>query len=115
MSDLQWFNLSRLTLKKDLIETQYDYAYKMYIRSINEFFLNVPFKVIFPVEVLLDKENPVLTIIIAEEIPPKLMYKFCEEFGYYSPTVEYNEDIIDGLRSYKFTKKVEWSNLNDMI
>ena len=115
MSDLHWFNLSTLTIKKDTIEKQYDYAYKMYIRSINEFFLHCPFKVIFPVEVLLDKENPILTIIIAEEIPPKLMHKFCEEFGYYSPTVEYHEDIIDGLRSYKFVKKVNWDNLNNMI
>ena len=50
MSDLHWFNLSTLTIKKDTIEKQYDYAYKMYIRSINEFFNYAPYKVIFPVE-----------------------------------------------------------------
>ena len=115
MSDLHWFNLSTLTIKKDTIEKQYDYAYKMYIRSINEFFNYAPYKVIFPVESLLDEDNPVLTIIINEEIPAKLMYKFCEEFGYYAPTVTYHEDIMNGLRTYKFIKKVNWDNLKDMI
>lgn len=107
MNDFNWFNLSTLTFKRDIILKQYDYAYDMYIRSINEFFNNVPYKVFFPVEVLLEEVNPVLTIIIGEEIPPKLMYEFCEEFGYFAPTVEYSEDI-DGVRIYKFTKKVDW-------
>lgn len=114
MGDLQWFNLSTLTIKKDMIEKQYDFAYTRYIEEIKKFFSYVPYKVFFPVEELLNKNNPVLTIVIDEEIPPRLMFRFCEEFGYYSPTVEYHEITIGGLRTYKFTKKVEWEYLNNI-
>lgn len=114
MNDLNWYNLSRLTIKKDLIEKQYDYSYKKYIRDVKEFFNYVPYKVFFPISELLNHNNPVLTIVIGEEIPPRLMFRFCEEFGYYSPTVEYHETTIGGLRTYKFTKKVEWEYLNNI-
>ena len=40
------------------------------------------------------------------------MYKFCEEFDFYSPTVKYLElSSINDVREYKFVKKIDWEKL----
>ena len=42
----------------------------------------------------------------------RLMYKFCEEFDFYSPTVKYLElSSINDVREYKFVKKIDWEKL----
>jgi len=112
MSDLLFLNLYETCVKYHKYAKQYEYSKELYIKEIKEFFNNYIFRPHFPSDLLKDGVNPVLTFATMEEIPPKLMYKFCEEFGFYSPTVEYLDSISsEPWRVYKFTKKVNWEEI----
>ena len=113
MGDLLFQNLMDTCLKAHNYNSQYKYAKELYLKEIKEFFNNCIFQPEFPSDLLVQKINPVLTFGTYEEIPPKLMYDFCEKFGFYTPTVDYLEPVdaaglLEGWRVYKFTKKVDW-------
>lgn len=121
MTDLLFYNLYDTCVKYHKYQNQYEYAKEAYIKEIEKFFNHNIFKPIFPSDLLVQKINPVLTFATFEEIPPRLMYRFCDEFGFYAPTVDYLEkdtsiisgsmesyNIFNDWRVYKFTKKVEW-------
>lgn len=117
MSNLLFYNLYDTCVKSHKYAEQYEYAQKAYIRAIEQFFNNCIFKPHFPSDYLNEGVNPVLTFAAYEEIPPKMMYRFCEEFGFYSPTVEYleNNDSIITWRVYKFKKKVNWEQYKNVV
>lgn len=105
--NLMDYNLIKTTREYYTKKAQYEYLKESYIREVKNFFNNAIDRVSFPVEMVKDKDvNPVLSFMTLEEIPPRLMYRFCEEYDYYAPIVEYIELSGHGsIRVYKFTKK----------
>lgn len=110
MSNLQWFSVAETYLKYRKYKSQSEYFYEIYMRDIKAFFNNAISHINFPIESIENKINPTLRFATQEEIPPKMMLKFCEEFSFYAPTVKYDEL---GFRYYSFVKKVDWESLND--
>ena len=110
MSNLQWFNVANTYLKYRKYKSQFEYSYEIYMRDINAFFNNAISHVNFPIEHIENKINPTLRFVTMEEIPPKMMLDFCNEFGFYAPTVKY-DDL--GFRYYSFVKKVNWDLLKN--
>ena len=109
---LRDYNLCKTLIQYDILKHRKDYLEEMYINEIKSFFNDAISHINFPFSLIPQKINPVLTFITYEEIPPRLMYKFCEEFDFYAPTVKYVElSSVSGVREYKFVKKIDWDKL----
>lgn len=110
--NLKDYNLYKTLIQYDIIKHRKDYLKELYINEIESFFNHAIHRVNFQFSLIPQKINPILTFTTFEEIPPRLMYKFCEEFDFYSPTVKYLElSSVNGVREYKFVKKIDWEKL----
>lgn len=110
--NLKDYNLCKTLIQYDIIKHRKDYLKELYINEIESFFNHAIHRVNFQFSLIPQKINPILTFTTFEEIPPRLMYKFCEEFDFYSPTVKYLElSSINDVREYKFVKKIDWEKL----
>lgn len=110
--NLKDYNLCKTLIQHDIIKHRKDYLKELYINEIESFFNHAIHRVNFQFSLIPQKINPILTFTAFEEIPPRLMYKFCEEFDFYSPTVKYLElSSVNGVREYKFVKKIDWEKL----
>lgn len=105
------YNLITTTFEYHIKKAQYEYATEKYLNDIKNFFNGVINTIYyFPIDCVTKKQNPVLSFVTNEAIPPKLMLRFCEEFGYYAPRCDIKE-LTDWyeLYNYRFTKKIDWS------
>lgn len=112
---LRDYNLCKTLIQYDILKHRKDYLKELYINEIESFFNHAIHRVNFQFGLIPQKINPTLSFTTFEEIPPKMMYDFCKEFDYYSPTVQYLElSSINGVREYSFVKKINWDLLKDI-
>ena len=110
--NLRDYNLCKTLIQYDILKTRKEYLEEQFIKEIESFFNHGISHVHFPFSSIPQKHNPVLTFVTLEEIPPRLMLRFCEEFDFYAPTVKFIElRELTSFREYKFTKKIDWDKL----
>lgn len=108
---LKDYDLCKTLIQKSILDSRVEFKKEQYIEEIKSFFNNNISHINFQFSFIPQKINPVLTFVCFEEIPPRMMYKFCDEFDFYAPTVRFIDLVYGDVREYKFTKKIEWDKL----